>query len=212
MKNVLVVSTFLISMLSVSGKYLELNYGVAKNQLPITNKKIEDENPSLILPTNLTNKQAELLSYAYKVAKEDGHTIPEYYQGVIYEESKAGGIKNYKIGGKPGNLYYGIPQIKLGSAKEVLKKYPSLGSFDRDDKIISKLMHDDRWSTRVGSKYLLMMSKGKTPEQGLVAYNKGFSGAKGVNPLTNRYAKKVLHNTKTVVKLLNEKNPNIISL
>lgn len=161
-----------------------------------------------VLPANLTSKQGELLSFAYKVAKEDGNKYPEYYQGLIYQESKAGGIKGYEVAGqefglKPMERYYGVPQVKLAAAKDVLKKYPALGSFRTDEEIIAKLITDDHWATRVGSKYYLMRMEGTTPENGLVRYNKGDEGAKGVNAADNAYAQNVVHHVKTVVRSVN---------
>jgi hypothetical protein len=175
-----------------------------------TSIKGGDKN-TLVLPSNLTPKQGELLSYAYKVAKEDGHKHPEYFQGLIYQESKAGGMKGYEVAGqefglKPMERYYGVPQIKLAATKDVLKKYPFLGSFRVDEEIIAKLMTDDKWAIRVGSKYLLMVGKDKSPESALVAYNKGEGGARGVDPSTNNYATSIIKHTKTVVQFLNTKN------
>jgi hypothetical protein len=84
-----------------------------------------------------------------------------------------------------------------------LKKYPILGSFRTDEEIIAKLITDDHWATRIGSKYYLMRTEGKSPEQGLVAYNKGEGGAQGVSAATNAYAQNIVHHVKTVVKSMN---------
>jgi hypothetical protein len=179
----------------------------------IGNRRLEQ--PALVLPPDLTPKQGELLTYAYKVASEDGHKHPEYYQGLIYQESKAGGMKGYEVAGQefglaPMKRYYGVTQMKLSAAKDVLKQYPVLGAFRTDEEIIAKLITDDKWAVRMGSKYLLIVGKDKSPAGALVAYNKGVGGAKGVNPATNDYAVKIIHHAQTVVKYVNQKNREII--
>lgn len=173
------------------------------------------EKQVLVPPTKLTQKQDELLTYAYKVAKADGHKHPEYYQGLIYQESKAGGMKGYEVAGQefglaPMKRYYGVTQMKLTAAKDVLKQYPFLGAFRTDEEIIAKLITDDKWAIEMGSKYLLIVGKDKSPDAALVAYNKGPTGAKGVNPATNDYAVKIIHHVKTIVKYVNAKNHDII--
>jgi len=170
---------------------------------------------AMLLPPNLTQKQAELLTYAYRVAKSDGHKYPEYYEGLIYQESKAGGMLSYKVAGQEFGLktmerYYGVPQLKLAAVKDVLKKYPSLGVFSTDEEIVAKLIYDDRWSIRVGSKYLLMVGQGKSPEAALVAYNKGEAGARGVDPSTNHYATSIIKHVQSVVKSVNTKNVHML--
>lgn len=170
----------------------------------------------LVLPANLTPHQGELLTYAYQVAKADGQKHPEYYEGLIYQESKAGGMKGYKVAGQEFGLktmerYYGVPQLKLSAVKDVLKKYPSLGAFSTDEELVGKLIYDDHWAIRVGSKYLMMVGEGKSPEAALVAYNKGVGGARGVDPSTNPYAQNILKHVNTVVKAVNVHNQGVIN-
>ena len=174
-----------------------------------------DMQHTIVLPPNLTPHQGELLTYAYQVAKADGQKYPEYYEGLIYQESKAGGMKNYKVAGQEFGLktmerYYGVPQLKLAAVKDVLKKYPSLGVFSTDEEIVAKLITDDDWSIRVGSKYLMMVGIGKSPEAALVAYNKGEGGAEGVDPSTNAYAQDIIHHVNTVVRSINTRNEAMI--
>ena len=217
MKPTLFLLSFIASLILSTAVIVEVNDDSAQHGTAVIAAKTQikgGDKSVLVLPANLTAKQGELLSYAYKVAKEDGHKHPEYYQGLIYRESRAGGMKGYEVAGQEFGLktmerYYGVAQVKLAAAKDVLRKYPILGVFHTDEEIVAKLITDDHWATRVGSKYLLMVSKGKTPEEGLVAFNKGEGGAKGVDPATNDYAQGVVHNAKTVVKSLNAKNPKI---
>lgn len=170
---------------------------------------------AMVLPANLTEKQGELLTYAYKVAKADGHKHPEYYQGLIYQESKAGGMKGYEVAGheyglKPMERYYGVPQLKLAAVKDVLKLWPILGAFRTEEEIVAKLITDDKWAIRVGSKYLLLMGKNTSVEQSLVAYNRGKAGSVGVDPSTNHYATSIRYHVKNVVHLLNSKNKALL--
>jgi hypothetical protein len=214
MKLTLFLSSFIVAIiLSVVG-YVEYNDTTFTNGTAVISTKTQVKGGnkySLVLPSNLTTKQGELLAYAYTVAKADGHKFPEYYQGLIYQESKAGGMKGYEVAGqefglKPMERYYGVPQLKLSAAKDVLKRFPVLGIFRTDEEIIAKLITDDRWSIRIGSKYLLMLSLGKTPEQSLVAYNRGASGALGIDPSTNHYANSITNYAKTVMHPMNMKN------
>jgi len=216
MKTTLFLLSTIVTLIlsSVTVNELNIHEKVTKHGTAViaakTHIKGGDKNV-LILPPNLTAKQAENLTYAYRVAKEDGHKHPEYYQGLIYQESKAGGMKGYAVAGqefglKPMERYYGVPQIKLGATKDVLKKYPVLGAFRTDEEIIAKLIYDDKWAIRVGSKYFKMV--GESP----VAYNKGPSGAKGVDPSTNDYAIKVANHVRTVVKSVNGRNMSSLKL
>lgn len=163
----------------------------------------------IVLPPNLTAKQAENLAWAYKVAKADGHRYPEYYQGLIYQESRAGGMKGYQVAGHefglgPMKRYYGVPQIKLAAAKDVLAKYPSLGKFNTDEEIIAKLIMDDKWSIQVGSKYLLIVGNNKDIKSALVAYNRGEAGAKGVDPNTYHYSTGISKHVNGIVNTANK--------
>lgn len=200
----LILSTVTVSEINAATVINGTAVIAAKSHIKGGNKNV------LILPSNLTPKQGELLTFAYRVAKSDGHKHPEYYQGLIFQESKAGGMKGYEVAGQEFGLetmkrYYGVPQIKLGATKDVLKKYPALGVFRTDEEIVAKLITDDKWAIRVASKYFLMM--GESP----VAYNKGLAGSKGVDPSTNDYAVKVTNYARGMVQSFNSKNRGAIS-
>src|ERR1700691_3916810 len=60
------------------------------------------------IPDNLTPKQFELLNFAYDVAKEDNYKNPQYLQGIIMQESRAGSVQDYRVAGltnKVGDHY-----------------------------------------------------------------------------------------------------------
>jgi hypothetical protein len=151
------------------------------------------------IPKNLSAHQAQILGMAYDIAKNDGHKQPQLLQGIVLQESNAGDSK-YKVAGqeaglKPNSRYYGVGQIKLAAAQEVLNRYPKMKQefefhTNTDEEIIAKLIENDRFNLSIASKYLLVLkSYGyDTIRQVAVAYNKGAGGAKGVDPNTNQYS------------------------
>lgn len=127
----------------------------------------------------LTPKQIELLSFARKTAKEDGHQYPQYVLGIIMQESMAGAMADFRVAGlanRSNDRYFGISQIKLRAAKDVMKKYPELWDYldtKTDEELQARLILDDRFNIRIASKYALLMGMNEHPFRALVAYNKG---------------------------------------
>lgn len=156
------------------------------------------------LPSNLSQRQTELLSMAYQIAKEDGHRYPQVLQGIILQETHAGELRKYKVAGqefglKTNERYYGVGQIKLSAAKDVLKRYPKLKEeFDfhtaMDEEIIAKLIEDDRFNLSVASKYLLILRAYgyDTIKQLALAYNQGPGGARNHDSNTHHYSTGVM--------------------
>jgi hypothetical protein len=149
------------------------------------------------LPDNLTQKQYDLINYAYQVAKDDGHKNPQLLEGLIMQESKAGNMPGFRVAGlqnQPGDRYFGIAQIKLNAAKEVMKRYPDMwkGLDTRtDEELQARLILDDKFNIRVASKYVLLMGVNKNPDMGITAYNRGPGGAQSIDPHTHPYTVKV---------------------
>jgi len=145
----------------------------------------------------LTYKQYKMLAFAYEIAKQDGIQHPSYLQGILMQESRACNVKHYRVAGltnKVGDRYFGAVQLKLAAAKDVLKRYPELLQYldtNTDEEIQAKLILDDEFNIRVGSKYLLMLGINEKPDLAITAYNQGVSGAKGINPKTFHYTKAV---------------------
>ena len=143
------------------------------------------------LPHNITQEQAELLIYAYKVAKADGHKDPSVLQGIIWQESRAGAWEGHEVAGdeyglKVGKRYYGVGQIKVAAARDVFAKYPQdfpgFTAKTTDEEIIAHLIMDKHFNVRIASKYLYMMTHRdngtKRPTNfGITAYNQGIGGA-----------------------------------
>ena len=156
------------------------------------------------LPKNLTRRQVELLTLAYAIAKKDGHTYPQLLQGILLQESRAGEHASYKVAGQEFGLkanlrYYGVTQIKLAAARDVLDRYPELKrqyEFNTlaDEEVIAKLIENDSFNLAVASKYLLIMrSYGyDTITEMALAYNQGPGGAKNFDASTHHYPNGVM--------------------
>ena len=168
---------------------------------------------SVLLPNNLTTRQHELLSFAYSVAKSDGYKNPEYLQGLILQESGAGGTPGYRVAGDPvkkENQYYGVGQIKIAAALDVLKNFPELWGFLQTrtmEELQARLILDDHFNIRVASKYLLLMGVNKSASFALTAYNKGIGGAQNIIDHANfEYTKGVVnYASSSAVKQVNKK-------
>lgn len=171
---------------------------------PKPGKTVGGSNAAILLPEKLTSDQMRVLNFAYKTSKEDGHKHPELLQAILLQETHAGALKSYKVAGqefglKTNERYYGLAQIKLGAAKDVLKAYPELKTkydfhTDTDEEIIAHLIMSDEFNIEVASKYLLIISKYNKNENFIIgAYNKGVGGAKSIgDDISNLdYVKKV---------------------
>ena len=143
----------------------------------------------------LTHKQADLLLYAYGIAKSDGHDDPSILQGLIWQESRAGGFEGYEVAGDEfglrfGKRYYGVGQIKVAGAKDVFKRYAEdfPGWTERtNEEIIAYLIMDDKFNIRVASKYLLHMQHNEQTKYvrpinyAITAYNRGLGNTYGTD-------------------------------
>lgn len=140
------------------------------------------------LPENLTLDQSRMLALAYEFAKSDGHQSPELVQGVLLQETRAGGMDSFRVANPGPEAYFGPMQIKLATAKDVLKRHPALYTKYKfhtrtDDEIRAHLILNDRFNLEVGSKYLLMLQNefGFRGRQLMNAYNRGPGGVHAVD-------------------------------
>lgn len=158
---------------------------------PKADKLVGGSDIAILLPEKLTSDQMRVLNFAYKTSKEDGHKHPELLQAILLQETKAGGVNSYKVAGqefglKTNERYYGLAQIKLTAARDVLKTYPELKNkyefhTDTDEEIIAQLIMNDDFNIEVASKYLLIISKySKDSNFIIAAYNKGVGGARSM--------------------------------
>jgi hypothetical protein len=143
---------------------------------------------AVLLPSNMTTDQGQMLNKAYEIAKADGHKNPELVQSVLLQETLAGGLKSYRVANPGPEAYFGPMQIKLAAAKSVLSKWPGLFTkyalhTKTDDEIKANLILNDRFNIEVGSKYLLILEKeyGYQGRELVNAYNRGPGGVKNVS-------------------------------
>lgn len=206
------LSNFLLSIIAASLLTLT-TYSSAVFFKVDTSSKINAGNSSsgyiqTELPSKLTDRQAQVLSLAYNIAKNDGHKDPKLLQAIVYQESKAGQHAAYKVAGQAyglttNNRYYGLSQIKLSAAKDVLKRWPSLKrdfnfQTDTDEEIIAKLIENDKFNLSIASKYLILMSQYgySSIREVALAFNQGPAGAKKFNPNDHPYSNGVVSNMK----------------
>jgi hypothetical protein len=151
---------------------------------------------AVVVPDDLTDDQHQILSVAYKIAKQDGHKNPELVQSMLLQETHAGGLTKFKVAGNKGDEYYGIAQIKLGAAKDILALYPDLWKryefhTRTDDEVKANLILNPKFNIEIASKYLKLLQEryGFRGRELLNAYNRGPSGVKAVNSATFHYAR-----------------------
>jgi len=163
--------------------------------------------------SGLTQKQIDLLTFARKTAREDGHQYPQYVLGIIMQESKAGDMTEYRVAGlrnKASDRYFGVSQIKLAAAKDVMKRYPKLWEYldtKTDEELQARLILDDRFNIRVASKYALLMGMNEHPNRAVLAYNQGIGGAQRYSdPGSHSYVHGVKAWAKKVKNILLRRN------
>lgn len=178
---------------------------------PKMDKQIGGNDLTFAIPESLSEKQHRLLNFAYSMGKKVGLKSPEIVQGILFQESKAGGMDSYKVGGqefglKTNERYYGVGQIKLPATKAVLQKFPYLWEkYDfhtrTDEEIIANLIMNDLFNIEVSTLYLKILSSdfGYEGDRLTAAYNKGPGGVKSVqNPSALNYVVQVKNNIKNI--------------
>lgn len=161
------------------------------------------------MPSNPTNTQARVLLMAYEIAERDGHQYPQLLQGILLQETLAGGLDQYNVAGHeyglaPNKRYYGLGQIKLSAAKDVLAAYPEMWEQFQfhtrlDEEIIAKLIENEEFNISVASKYLLILRQYgySSPHELAKAYNMGPGGARSAGATTH-YSEGVMRHIGTV--------------
>lgn len=183
-------------------KYEELIVSLAHPETILVSASNEENVSKAPTFPNVSTQQANLLMLAHQIAEKDGHKEPKLLQGLLMQETRAGADPNYK---RPNNGCYGVLQLKIAAAKDVLKAYPELVSKYNVDvrnqkAIIQKLIHNDEFNLTVGSRYLLILRTYgySTMKQLALAWNQGAGGAKRLNADTFPYVKGVVKNVKTL--------------
>lgn len=141
---------------------------------------------AVVVPNDLTNTQHQILNKAYAQAKADGHRNPELVQGVLLQESHAG-QGNYKVAGNRGDEYFGLGQLKLGAARDVMAAWPALWAkygfhTKTDDELKANLILNQNFNIEMTSKYLKLLQTryGFQGRELMNAYNRGPGGVKAV--------------------------------
>ena len=166
---------------------------------------------SVKMPNTLSEKQVKNLLMATSIGKHDGHD-PNLLPAIILKETQAGAYPSYNVAGQEyglntNNRYYGIAQIKLAAAKDVLGAYPQLrDDFEfhtkTDEEIIAKLIENDTFNMSIASKYLVMLKRYgyDTPREVALAYNQGPGGAKRFDANTHQYSVGVMKHMQSLTK------------
>ena len=178
---------------------------------PKFDKALGGDPLTFAVPENLSEKQHRILNAAYSMADAIGLKKPELAQGILIQESKAGGLDSYKVAGqefglKTNERYYGIGQIKLSAAKAVLNRFPHLwDKYDfhthTDEEVIANLIMNDLFNVEISTRYLKILSDdyGYEGDKLVAAYNKGPGGVREVsNPSTLHYVKEVKNHIKNI--------------
>jgi hypothetical protein len=131
----------------------------------------------------LTAEQVRLLNAAYRIGHADGgraHAL--LLQGMLMRESLAGDFGRIgDIDARVGRRSYGVLQVKVGTAGDVLAAHPALGRFDTAEALIIRLVTDDLFNIRVASKHLaLLRRRADSDGQAVMAYNLGLRRARTV--------------------------------
>ncbi len=158
----------------------------------------------------LTDEQIELLKMAYEIGMADGgREHAELVQAVMLQETIAGHLGRIGHMTAPvGKRSYGIMQVKVVAARDVLKKFPDeFDHFRADEELIARLLMDDEFNIRVGSKFLMhLRPRTQSTEQLLVAYNIGLRASRKVKQAGQfKYTQRTQRNLQRVVRPFNQR-------
>ena len=159
----------------------------------------------------LTAEQLDLLGMAYTIGyKDGGEAHARLVQGVLLQETIAGLLGRLGHLSAPlGKRSYGVMQVKVVAAHDVLRHHPEFGKFHTDDQLITRLITDDEFNIRVASAYLKFLRRNKgSDQQALVAYNIGMNAARRVMDAADfKYVQRVERYLSVVVQRYNSKFP-----
>ncbi len=154
-------------------------------------------------------EQLELLGMAYNIGEADGgQTHAKLVQAVLLQETIAGQLGRLGHLSAPlGKRSYGVMQVKVAAARDVLRRKPQLGYFRTDEQLITRLITDDEFNIRIASAYLKYLRRYMgSDHQALVAYNIGLNAARRVmDPSDFKYVQNVERYLAVVVQRYNMK-------
>lgn len=157
----------------------------------------------------LTSEQMGLLKLAYEIGFEDGgHEHAELVQAILMQETIAGLLGRMGHMTAPvGKRSYGVMQVKVTAARDVLNEFSTFGQFRADEELIAKLLSDDEFNIRIASKFLVQLSnKVGLTERALVAYNIGLRSSRSIdNPKSFEYVVRTKGHLMEVVRPFNHR-------
>lgn len=183
------------------------NDGETEQNIAVTIIKNQGRN------TRYNPEQRKLITLAYHVGKRIGY--PETIQAILIQETRAGAFGN-RIGDTNlpmGKRSYGVMQMKVATARGILKIHPSMVTANfparkslkrvRDEEIIIKLIQNDVFSLQLAAfNFADHRKKSKSWSQSVVAYNTGQGAANRIkNHKEHIYYKHVLR------RIINEVRP-----
>jgi hypothetical protein len=182
---------------------------------PQTQSREQDSDPHAVKFWNplgkawLTREQRKLLALAHRIGLEDGDAHhAELLQAVLLQETIAGQLGRIgHLSAPVGKRSYGVMQVKVSAARDVLRWHPGLGDFRTDEELIVKLMTDDAFNIRIASLYLNSLHKRADSEaEALAAYNLGMRAAQDVDrPKRYKYVRGVHRYLTKLVRPYNDK-------
>ncbi len=157
----------------------------------------------------LTAEQVYILKMAFDIAYQDGGLQhAKLIQGMLLQETLAGLLGRIGHMSAPiGKRSYGVMQVKVTAANDVLGRHAFLGEFSSDEELITHLIVDDAFNLRVASKHFLYLrTKTKTDAHALLAYNIGLRASRRYsNHKSFRYVKRVSRYSRQIAKPFNDK-------
>ncbi len=160
-----------------------------------------------------TAEQRKLMTMAYHIGSEYG--FPETIQSLLLQETRAGMIGD-RIGDTMlpfGRRSYGVMQMKVATARKVLRKnrtlvaeyFPTRKTYKRvrDEEIMILLIQDDEFNINMAAlNFVIHRSQSKNWAHAIVGYN---TGQRGANKLSSHKDHK--YYTQIVKKLISEVRP-----
>lgn len=141
----------------------------------------------LLSPPSAWSSQELSEDEIYRIAYEEGLKVghPETMVAIAYHETRGGSYKSTPQGvvgdsfARFGQRCYGVMQIKIQAARDVLKRYPNLGAFPTDEHLLVALLTDPVFNIRVAALYFQMqIQRFRHWRTALVAYSAGPQNAK----------------------------------
>ncbi len=146
----------------------------------------------------------------YRIAYAEGLKIgyPETMVAIAYQETRGGRYKFSPQGvvgdrfARFGNRSYGVMQVKIPAAREVLRRHPAIGTFPTDEHLLVALLTDHVFNIRVATLYFQMqLEHFRHWRTALVAYSAGPHNAKrGRDP--QNYADRIVQTIAQVLPRL----------